>query len=78
MRFSVNTVRSLRHEPRRAPGIELLRKSWPVTGITCSGNWNCTPQLELFSHYLAGLLPAVWRCAHPGCTHEIAALTVST
>src|SRR3954451_16883588 len=24
-----------------------------------------------------GVLPAVWRCAHPGCTQAIAALTVS-
>ena len=44
----------------------------------CSKAWNYNPTPELFYHYLAGLLPAVWRCAHPGCTHEIAALTVST
>jgi hypothetical protein len=40
--------------------------------------WNRGFTCELLYHYSLGFLPAVWRCAHPGCTQEIAALTVST
>ena len=40
--------------------------------------WNRAFTCELLYHYSLGFLPAVWRCAHPGCTQEIAALTVST